>query len=234
MSSSYSEPRESTWAVPFSRDEGLCTDGLCIDPALLCAPTGDSILEATTGDNQGRTVLHHSYDAFLSSHFHHPRAEREAFLACFQVAPQPSLPTYGVQPHGAGGRVVGQDIRCGSDKTSRRARMVCTVCNRGFGRAQELARHRKDVHEQSRRCLFCGFKWTRPSNIKAHLLDRHRGKFTAELLVTIQALRGQMIVAFLDEYDQGLWRGGVPAAPGTAHMECVVTPPTPSQNVIMY
>lgn len=225
MSSSYSEPRESTWAVPFSRDEGLCTDGLCIDPALLCAPTGDSILEATIGDNQGRTVLHHSYDAFLSSHFHHPRAEREAFLACFQVAPQPSLPTYGVsvarfsvvlvqtnvlqvQPHGAGGRVVGQDIRCGSDKTSRRARMVCTVCNRGFGRAQELARHRKDVHEQSRRCLFCGFKWTRPSNIKAHLLDRHRGKFTAELLVTIQALRGQMIVAFLDEYDQGLWRGG--------------------------
>ena len=80
-------------------------------------------------------------------------------------------------------------------------RAVCTDCNIGFGRVQELARHRKDVHERRRICLFCDFKWTRPSNIKAHLFAKHSENFTAENLVTIQALRGRMIVAFLDEYN---------------------------------
>lgn len=51
--------------------------------------------------------------------------------------------------------------------------------------------------------MFCGFRWTRPINIKTHLLAKHRGKFNAEILITIQALRGRMIVAFLDGYDQG-------------------------------
>jgi hypothetical protein len=85
---------------------------------------------------------------------------------------------------------------------NRRARAICTNCNKSFGRVQELDRHRKDVHEQPRHCLFCGFKWTRPNNIKAHLLDKHRENFNAELLDTIQTSRGRMIVAFLDDYDQ--------------------------------
>ena len=165
--------------MPFSRDEGLCSDSPCIDPALFCAPTGDSTLEATIGDNQGWTACHHSYDASLPSHFRHPRA-REALLVCFQLGPQASLPIYEVsvtrfpvvlvqsnvlqaQPHGIEGRVASHDSRCG---TSCRAEIVCTVCNRGFGRAQELARHQKDVHEQSRRCLFCGFRWTRPVTLR--------------------------------------------------------------------
>ena len=84
---------------------------------------------------------------------------------------------------------------------NRKVRAVCTDCSKGFGRAQELARHRKDVHERPRNCLFCGFKWTRPSNIKAHLFAKHGEKFTAEHRVTIQALRGRMIVAFLDAYN---------------------------------
>ena len=61
----------------------------------------------------------------------------------------------------------------------------------------------KDKHETRRQCTFCHFRWSRPNNIKVHLLARHRGKFTPELLITIRALRGQMIVAFLDEYNLG-------------------------------
>jgi hypothetical protein len=107
-------------------------------------------------------------------------------------------------PHGTGGHVIIQDTQGrGSGNMNRSARSVCTDCNKSFGRAQELARHWRDVHEQPRRCLFCSSKWTRPSSIKAHLLSKHRGEFTAEFLDKIQVLRGQMIVAFLDEYGQG-------------------------------
>ncbi len=84
-----------------------------------------------------------------------------------------------------------------------KARAICADCGRGFGRVQELARHRKDSHEEPRQCPFCDFKWTRPYNIKAHILARHCGKFTAELLVVIKALRGRMIIAFLDGYNLG-------------------------------
>lgn len=108
------------------------------------------------------------------------------------------------RPHETGGHVTTQASQDGGSRNmNRRARTVCTDCNRRFGRAQELDRHRRDVHEQPRYCPFCDFKWTRPNNIKTHLLTRHRGKFTAELLVTIRALRGRMIIAFLDGYDQG-------------------------------
>jgi DNA-directed RNA polymerase subunit RPC12/RpoP len=89
----------------------------------------------------------------------------------------------------------------GGHNMNRKVRAVCANCNKGFGRAQELARHRKDVHERPRNCPFCGFKWTRPSNIKAHLFAKHSKKFSAENLVAIQALRGRMIVAFLDAYN---------------------------------
>ncbi len=34
-------------------------------------------------------------------------------------------------------------------------------------------------------------------------MARHCGKFTAELLVVIKALRGRMIIAFLDGYNLG-------------------------------
>ena len=115
------------------------------------------------------------------------------------------------RPHDAGGHETIQGTQNRSNgNMSRRVRAICIDCNKGFGRAQELARHRKDAHEQPRRCLFCGFKWTRPNSIKVHLLAKHRGKFTAELLITIQALRGRMIIAFLDGYDQD--SGGVEVA----------------------
>jgi hypothetical protein len=108
------------------------------------------------------------------------------------------------RPHGTRGHVTFQDTQdCGRGNMKRRAQTTCADCNKSFGRPQELSRHRQDVHKKPRHCLFCGVKWTRPSNIKAHLLTKHREKFTAELLVVIQALRGRTIVAFLDGYTEG-------------------------------
>ena len=228
MPSLFSEPAEFPWTAPLTGEEGLCADDPCVNSTLLCAPTGDSTLEATVGDNQGRATLHHSDEASLPLHLHNSHAEMEASLACLQFGSQPNLQTYEVivtrlslirvqtnvpqtWPHGARGHVTIQAAQ-GHDSGNmrRRVQTVCIDCNKGFRRAQELARHRKDVHEQPRHCLFCGFKWTRPNSIKVHLLARHRGKFTAELLITIQALRGRMIVAFLDGYDQD--SGGVEVA----------------------
>jgi hypothetical protein len=218
MSSSFFEPTNFLWAVG---SEGLCSGDPRINSATLCFPTGDSISEATVADKQGRTAFHHGDEAPSPLHFPHVRAEMGAFTALIQSGP--ILPTYRVSvarfpvirvqiiasqarpsASGVGEHVIIQDTQDGLGGTrnmNRKARRaVCTDCNKGFGRAQELARHRKDVHEQRRHCLFCGFKWTRPSNIKAHLLTKHSENFTAELLVTIQALRGRLIVAFLDAY----------------------------------
>ena len=109
------------------------------------------------------------------------------------------------RPHGAGlgGHVAIQRTHWQnrSYNVNRKVRPICANCDKSFGRTQELARHRKDVHERPRNCLFCDFKWTRPSNIKTHLLAKHGKEFTAGNLVTIQALRGRMIVAFLDAYN---------------------------------
>jgi hypothetical protein len=219
MSSLFSEPADFLWAVDM---EGLYSGDPRINSALFCVPAGDSISEATAADKQGMVTFHHGDGLEASSksplHFHHVRAEMGAFTTCIQPVPQlePNLPTYRVsvarfpmirvqivapqaRPFGAGENATIQDTR----KMNRKAQNVCTDCNKGFKRAQELARHRKDVHEQRRHCLFCGFKWTRPSNIKAHLLTKHSENFTADLLVTIQALRGRLIVAFLDAYNQG-------------------------------
>ncbi|KAI0277738.1 hypothetical protein BGY98DRAFT_934184 [Russula aff. rugulosa BPL654] len=180
MPSSFFDPTEIFWAMTCSSAEGLRADDPCINPALHCVrvPTGDPTLETTVARGQ------------------------------LPVGPQPQLLTYEdpSRPHGTGlgGHVTIQRAhwqdRCGRNK-NRKVRAVCTNCNKVFGRAQELARHRKDVHEPPRNCLFCGFKWTRPSNIKTHLFAKHSEKFTAEHLVTIQALHGRMIVAFLDAYN---------------------------------
>jgi hypothetical protein len=219
MSSSFSEPTDFLWAVD---REGLHSGDPRIYSALFYVTAGDSISEASVADKQGMVAFHHGDRLEASSksplHFHHARAEMEPFTACIQPVPQlePNLLTYMVsvarfpvvrvqivapqaRPFGAGEHVTIQDTR----KMNRKTQNICTNCNKGFGRAQELARHRKDVHEQRRHCLFCGFKWTRPSNIKAHLLTKHSEKFTADLLVMIQALRGRLIVAFLDAYNQG-------------------------------
>lgn len=210
MPSPFSEPTESFLTVLRLGGEELRADGPYINPTLLCASIGDSTLEAAVMDKKGRTTFDHGDDVSLPLSFRH---------SCIQSEPQPNLPSYEVsvtrspairiqlnvpqaRAHETSGHVTTQPTQdCGSRNMNRRARNICTDCNRRFGRAQELARHRKDVHEQPRYCLFCGFKWTRPISIKTHLLARHREKFNAELLVTIQALRGRMIVAFLDEYD---------------------------------
>jgi hypothetical protein len=218
MNSSFSEQTDFPWEVG---REGLYSGDPRINSALFCVPAGDSISEATVADRQGMAAFHHGdeLEAFSGSplQFHHVRAEMGAFTSCVRLGPQPNLQTYRVsvarfpvirvqiiasqaRPFGVlEEHVTIQDTR----KVNRKAQSVCTDCNKGFGRAQELARHRKDVHEQRRHCLFCDFKWTRPSNIKAHLLTEHGEKFTAELLVMIQALRGRLIVAFLDAYNQG-------------------------------
>jgi hypothetical protein len=211
-----SDPTESFLVLPCPGREVLYVGIPYINPALPCAPTADSSLEATVRDKQGRTTFYHSDEASLlvpSAHFRH---------SCVQLGPQPHLPNYEVsaarfpmvlghgsesklgltnvpqaRPHEAGGHVTthaSQDRDGGSRNMNHRAARawaVCTDCNRRFGLAQELARrrHRRDVHEQPRYCPFCDFKWTRPNNIKTHLLTRHRGKVTAELLVTIRALR---------------------------------------------
>ena len=113
----------------------------------------------------------------------------------------------------AGGHVIFRDaLDPGSGNTSRRVRPTCTDCNKDFLRVQELKRHLKDIHEPRRQCPFCGFMWTRPNNIKVHLLAKHRDNFTAELLVTIQAMRGQMIAKFLDSYNQGYGLSGLEVA----------------------
>jgi len=82
-----------------------------------------------------------------------------------------------------------------------RARLVCAFCEEDFGRVQELKRHVKDIHMPRRRCPFCNVTWTRPANIKAHLIADHAEKFTAEVLNRIKALCGRRVTEFLDEYD---------------------------------
>ncbi len=173
--------------------EGLRAGDPCINPALLCAPTGGPTLEATVACVQSPVAQGHQPQ--LSTY--------EVSIARFFFI---RTKVFQARPHGSGleGHVNTQRTRLqgrGSHNMNPKVRTVCTVCGESFGRAQELARHRKDVHERPRRCLFCGFKWTRPYNIKAHLVAKHSEKFTAELLATFQALRGRLIVAFLDAYN---------------------------------
>ncbi len=66
---------------------------ICINPALLCASTVDSTLEATLLplSEQGRTAFHHGDEASLPSHLHHQGVNMEAFPACVELGPQPNL-----------------------------------------------------------------------------------------------------------------------------------------------
>jgi hypothetical protein len=86
----------------------------------------------------------------------------------------------------------------------RSARPACVLCNKDFGRVQELKRHQNENHMPRRRCPFCHVPWTRPNVMKAHLMDRHAERFTAEMLEAISALRGRRFLEFLDAYDHGL------------------------------
>lgn len=99
MTSSFSEPKELPRSMPSSMPvvgEGLYTGSPYINPALLCAPTGHSTLEATVGDTRGRTAFHAGNEISLPSHFHYPYAKMEPFLARVQSTPQPNFPTYEV------------------------------------------------------------------------------------------------------------------------------------------
>ncbi len=173
--------------------EGLRAGDPCISPALLCSPTADLTLETTVTCVQ--LSVGHQPQPQLSTN-------EVSIAGFFMIRTKLSQ----ARPHGSGleGHVTTQRTRLqdrGSRDMNRKVRTVCTDCDKFFGRAQELARHRKDVHERPRYCLFCSFKWTRPNNIKAHLVANHSEKFTAELLVTFRALRGRLIVAFLDAYN---------------------------------
>ena len=182
------------WTVPFSSGEGPRTGSSCINPALLCVPTEDPAAETTVA----RVQLPVESQPQLSTY-------EVSIARCFKIRTNVSQ----VRLHGTeiGGHATIQRTDPGwQDSGSRnvncrKVRVVCTNCDRSFGRAQELARHRKDKHERPRNCLFCGFKWTRPSNIKAHLFAKHSENFTAEYLVMIRALRGRMMVAFLDAFN---------------------------------
>ena len=59
----------------------------------------------------------------------------------------------------------------------------------------------KTRHMDRRRCPFCTFRWSRPNNIKVHIISKHVERFTAELLEAIKGLRGRQVIAFVDGYD---------------------------------
>ncbi|KAI9508849.1 hypothetical protein F5148DRAFT_839769 [Russula earlei] len=83
------------------------------------------------------------------------------------------------------------------DGVDRKARPVCSYCNKDFGRSQELERHVNDIHLPPRQCPFCTAKWTRAYQIKAHLLATHSKRFSHQILGKIEALRGQRLIDFL-------------------------------------
>jgi len=110
---------------------------------------------------------------------------------------------YQAQHHGTGGNLPAQSVT--TDQRSRtsggRARPICVYCDKEFRRVQELKRHLKDIHMPRRGCPFCPFMWTRPGQIKAHLIADHAEQFTAEVLEGIKALCGRRVIEFVDAYD---------------------------------
>ena len=83
-----------------------------------------------------------------------------------------------------------------------KARPVCVHCGVVFGRIQEYNRHVRDKHTDRRRCPFCDFQWSRPDQIKVHLISKHAKKFnTAEILKAFKGLRGRHVIEFVDAYD---------------------------------
>ena len=73
---------------------------------------------------------------------------------------------------------------------------VCLHCGRVFKRIQELKRHMVDKRMVRRRCPFCMFRWSRPNNIKVHIISEHAEIFTAEILEASKGLRGRDVFFF--------------------------------------
>ncbi|KAI0255221.1 hypothetical protein BJV78DRAFT_1151658 [Lactifluus subvellereus] len=82
-------------------------------------------------------------------------------------------------------------------RTANSERPLCTICEKDFGRVQELDRHTKAKHMTPSQCLFCSMKWTRPDKIRTHLMDKHRECFSTETWEKINALRARDLVEFL-------------------------------------
>lgn len=61
----------------------------------------------------------------------------------------------------------------------------------------------REKHKHQRPCPFCGFMWSRPDKIKAHIMSNHAKRFTAEMLDELAALRGQQVIKFLGGYRHG-------------------------------
>jgi len=80
---------------------------------------------------------------------------------------------------------------------------VSLHCGSVFKRILELKRHMIDKHMARRRCPFCAFRWSRPNNIKVHIISKHAKRFTAEILEGIKGLRGRDVIAFIGGYDCG-------------------------------
>ncbi|KAH9163729.1 hypothetical protein EDB89DRAFT_482440 [Lactarius sanguifluus] len=95
------------------------------------------------------------------------------------------------------------DTPCGS--------YYCEMCDKRFGRLQELTRHKSQVHHPPRHCPFCPYLWKRPDKIKNHILYTHP-EFSHK---TLKGLRGKDIVEFLNTYEN-LSRDVIPQAGGSS------------------
>jgi uncharacterized C2H2 Zn-finger protein len=80
----------------------------------------------------------------------------------------------------------------------KRERPRCPVCEKDFGRTQDVERHIRDIHTPKKKCPLCDMEWTRPESIKAHLINQHSGDFTTDTRNEINALRGRDVVQFLE------------------------------------
>jgi CRISPR/Cas system-associated protein Cas10 (large subunit of type III CRISPR-Cas system) len=75
------------------------------------------------------------------------------------------------------------------DKASPK-RHRCAECGKQYLRAQELKRHKRDKHEQLRKCPFCRAEWSRTEKIRAHIITDHRDRFNEKEHQEIRRLRG--------------------------------------------
>ncbi|KAF8267990.1 hypothetical protein EI94DRAFT_1728905 [Lactarius quietus] len=79
----------------------------------------------------------------------------------------------------------------------------CTVCSKGYPRPQELRRHKRDKHGQTRKCPFCCTIWTRPARIRKHVLNSHRSLLSEQEQEAIHLLRGlNDTIRFLAQFEQ--------------------------------
>ncbi|KAI0250571.1 hypothetical protein BJV78DRAFT_554760 [Lactifluus subvellereus] len=79
-------------------------------------------------------------------------------------------------------------------------RYRCAECGKQYRRAQELKRHKRDKHEQLRKCPFCRTEWSRPEKIRAHIITDHADHFNEKEHHEIRRLRGRTdTIHFLTE-----------------------------------